>query len=229
MDHLLRFSAAILCLLPVAARADDTQLWTNFVVQGPVGPGPGVQPMVWMEVQPRFGNNVSRLGTMIVRPGFGLRFAPDFNVLFGYHYQRNTPLIGADTTEHRMWQQLMLPLYRDPEALILLSRWRLEERSIVGRQDLGWRVRAMLRAQMPLNGRGSAGPLAWSEAFIGLNDTDWGQRSGLRQVRAFGGALVPLNKHLNLEAGYMAQFERVPGGTRTAHVANVMLNYRLGE
>jgi hypothetical protein len=216
-------------LTPVGAHADDTQLWTTMLFQGGITPGSRNVPMLWLETQLRFGNDVSNLNQSIVRPGFGIRFAPDFHAIAGYQVERNTPKTGASTTEHRMWQQLMLPIHRDPERLILLARFRLEQRHFEHAQDLGWRLRTMVRAQVPLNGRGSAGPLLWSEAFIGLNDTDWGQREGLRQLRIFGGGLVPLNKRLNLEAGYMARVLINPGADRTDHVASITLNYRLGD
>lgn len=222
------FPALAIMLVPVAAHAGDTQLWTTGIVQGAVGAGTGTQPMVWMEVQSRLGNDVSHLTVFTVRPGFGLRFGPDFNALFGYQYQRNTPLAGRNIDEHRMWQQLTLPLYRDPEHLIFTTRLRLEERNVTVGHDLGWRARVMLRMQVPLHGRGSAGPLLWSEAFFGLNDTDWGQHHGLNQVRAFAGGVFPVSKHLNLEAGYMAQFDRTPGRYRRNNVVSLTLNYRLG-
>lgn len=229
MDRRLVFSALLAAALPTAARADDVQLWTTALAVGPITPGAGVQPMVHLEYQPRFADDVSRMTQMIARAGFGVRIAPDFTILAGYHYQRNDPANGGRSDEHRMWQQLLFPIHRDPERLILLARLRLEQRSIDGAQDLGWRGRAMLRLQAPLNGRGSAGPLLWSEALIGLNDTDWGQHTGVTQIRAFAGGLIPLNKRINVEAGYMAQIERGPGRDRVNHVANLLLSYRLGD
>lgn len=214
---------------PAAARADDVQLWASEAVQGPIAPGTGARPIVSLELQQRMSENVSNYSDLIFRAGFGIRIAPDFSVLAGYHYQHRSPENARATTEHRMWQQLTLPLYRDPDRIILLTRLRLEQRSIVDARDLGWRARAMLRLQVPLNGRGSAGPLLWTEALVGLNDTDWGQRSRVQQVRAFGGAIVPLNNRLNFEAGYMAQVLRGPGNDRVNHVANLTLNYRLGD
>lgn len=222
-------AAALVLSLPGTARASDTQLWATMLAQGPIVPGAGAKPMVWLEVQPRFGEDISHLNNLIVRPGFGIWLAPDFNLLAGYHFQNNTPAGGKATTEHRMWQQLLVPIVRDPERLILLARLRLEQRSIEDAQDLGWRLRTMVRMQVPMNGRGSAGPLLWAEALTGLNDTDWGQREGIGQVRAFAGALVPINKRLNFEGGYMAQIERRPGGDRVNNVANLTLNYRLGD
>lgn len=221
--------ALLAAALPAAARADDVQLWATALVAGPITPGAGVQPMVHLEYQPRFAEDVSRMTQMIARAGFGVRLAPDLTILAGYHYQRNDPARGVRSDEHRMWQQLLFPLHRDPERLLLLTRLRLEQRSIVGAQDLGWRARVMLRLQLPLNGRGSAGPLLWSEALVPLNDTDWGQRRNTVQVRNFIGALVPLNKRVNLEAGYMAQIDHRPGADRINHVGNLLLSYRLGN
>ncbi|PZN97195.1 MAG: DUF2490 domain-containing protein [Alphaproteobacteria bacterium] len=226
---LIGLAVAWLAANSAAARADDTQLWGSLIAQGPIAPGAGAKPMVWLELQPRFDENISRRGELIVRPGFGVRLAPDLLVLAGYHYQNSARDGAASVTEHRMWQQLSLPLIRDPERIILLTRLRLEQRIVNGSQDLGWRARAMLRLQLPLGGRGTAGPLFWSEALVGLNDTDWGQRSRVQQVRAFGGALVPLDRRLNFEAGYMAQIQRGPGADRVNHVANLTLNYRLGD
>lgn len=215
--------------LPAAARADDVQLWATALAVGPITPGAGVQPMVHLEVQPRFAENVSRMTQMIARAGFGVRLAPDFTILAGYQFQHNDPANGVSSDEHRMWQQLLFPVHRDPERLILLARLRLEQRSIVGAQDLGWRGRAMVRLQLPLAGRGSAGPLLWSEALVPLNDTDWGQRRNAPQFRTFVGALIPLNSRMNLEAGYMAQYQVNPGADRVNHVANLLLSYRLGD
>ncbi|KAB7644967.1 DUF2490 domain-containing protein [Polymorphobacter fuscus] len=227
--HLAAVLAPVLALAPAAARADDTQLWATAILQGPIEPGKGVKPMVWIEVQPRLANDVSQLNPMIARTGFGVRIGPDFNALFGYHFQRNAPRGGRVTSEHRMWQQLLLPIYRDPDRLIVTTRLRLEQRTIESAQDLGWRARALVRVQAPLKGEGSAGPLLWSEALVGLNDTDWGQQSGVRQIRAFVGALVPVHPRLNFEGGYMAQIERNRGDHRVNHVANLTLNWRLGD
>jgi hypothetical protein len=221
--------ALLAAALPTAAHADDVQLWTTALAIGPITPGAGVQPMLHLEYQPRFANDVSRMTQMIVRAGFGVRIAPDLTILAGYHYQRNDPANGVRSDEHRMWQQMLFPIHRDPERLILLARLRLEQRSIASAQDLGWRGRAMLRLQLPMNGRGSAGPLLWSEALVPFNDTDWGQRRNAPQFRNFIGALVPINARMNLEAGYMAQVEVFPGKDRVNHVANLLLSYRLGD
>jgi hypothetical protein len=185
--------------------------------------------MIWLETQQRLGGDVSHLDQFSVRTGFGMRFAPDFTALAGYQFQRNSPEGGRISNEHRMWEQLTLPLYRDPAHLILLTRLRLEQRSIEGAQDLGWRARAMLRLYAPLHGRSSAGPLLWSEALIGLNDTDWGQRSRVQQVRVFAGALAPVSRRLNFEGGYMAQVLRGTGPDRVNHALNLTLNYRIGD
>ena len=185
--------------------------------------------MVVLEVQQRLGDDISRATVSLVRAGFGVMLAPDLSLLAGYHFQRNSPAGLGATNEHRVWQQAILPIVRHPERLLVTARLRLEQRSIEGSQDLGWRGRALLRAQVPLNGRGSAGPLLWTQALLPLNDTDWGQRRRIHQLRFFAGAAVPLGPRLNLEAGYLVRTDALTAGTRVAHIANLQLNYRIGD
>jgi hypothetical protein len=119
-------------------------------------------------------------------------------------------------------------LIRKPDGFALITRWRLEERSIVGADDLGWRLRAQFRVLQPLNGRGTGGPLLQSETFFALNSTDWGARAGFDQQRSFIGWLQPLSKRLNLEAGYMHVYLNRPGPNPGNHVLSITLNRRLG-
>lgn len=219
------WKAALLALLAAApARADDGQIWATLLAQGPVKG----DTLLWLEVQPRFTNDASRLGQLVLRPAVGWRLGRDVSAHIGYHYQRNDPEGGPVATEHRAWQQVMFPLLRVEDRL-LLGRIRMEERKFVGQGDIGLRLRTQARLQIPLGGKGTAGPLLWTEGFWSLNNTDWGQRTGLGQVRAFAGVLVPLNRHLNLEAGYMNQTILRAGADQSNHVANIALVYRLGE
>ena len=213
----------------VPVQADDGQLWASAVAQGPIGAAAGVQPIAVLELQQRLTNDLSRPSLSLVRVGLGVRLASDITIQGGYHFQHAYPLARITTDEHRLWQQLAFPLFRNPERLLIGARLRLEQRWIAGAQDMGWRARAMLRLQVPLAGLGSGGPLLWTEALLPLNDTDWGQRRRIRQFRYFAGAVVPIDRRFTVEAGYMLRTDALPGGTRRAHVANVQLNYRFGD
>ena len=221
MFHRSLFAAV---LLAAPAAAQDVQSWNTLLLQGPVDG----RLLLWAEVQPRFTGDVGRLGQFIARGAAGVRLANDIDLHAGYHYQHNNPAPGVSSDEHRFWQQLMAPVIRRQNGLALITRWRLEQRTFEGADDLGWRLRMQWRVQQPLNGPGTAGPLLWSETFFALNSTDWGARGGLDQQRSFAGWLQPLGKRLNLEAGYMHQLINRPGRDAGNHVISLTLNRRLG-
>lgn len=220
----MRTRYLILALLAGPAAAQDVQSWNTVLAQGPVDG----KLLLWAELQPRFTNDASRLGQFIARTAIGVRLENDIDVHAGYHYQRNDPSPGVSSDEHRFWQQVMGPVLRRENGFALITRWRLEQRTFEGAEDLGLRLRIQWRVQQPLHGKGTAGPLLWSETFLALNNTDWGARSGLDQQRSFVGWLQPLSKRLNLEAGYMHQYLNRPGRNPGNHVVNITLNRRLG-
>lgn len=220
--HYMKFMIAALLATPAAAQ--DVQSWNTLLVQGPVDG----KLLLWAEVQPRFTNDASRLGQFVARGALGVRLKNDVDLHAGYHFQQNSPAGGRSSTEHRLWQQIMAPVIRRDNGFALITRWRLEERTFENASDTGLRLRIMWRVQQPLHGKGSAGPLAWSETFVAMNSTDWGARAGLDQQRSFVGWLQPLNRRLNLEAGYMHQHIQRPGRDPGNHVISILLNHRLG-
>jgi hypothetical protein len=219
-----RFAPLLALLLGAPASAQDVQSWNTLLLQGPVDG----KLLLWAELQPRFTSDVGRLGQFIARGAVGVRLQNDIDLHAGYHYQHNSPAPGVASDEHRFWQQVMAPVVRRDNGLALVTRWRLEQRAFENAQDLGWRLRMLWRVQQPLNGPGTAGPVAWSETFFALNSTDWGARGGFDQQRSFAGWLQPLGKRLNLEAGYLHQYVRRPGPDAGNHVISLTLNRRLG-
>lgn len=220
----MRVTLLTAVLLAAPAAAQDVQSWNTLLVQGPVDG----KLLLWAEAQTRLSNDLDRVGTVIGRVGLGVRTKNDIDFHAGYQYQHNNPAPGISSDEHRFWQQVMGPVLRRQNGFALITRWRLEERTFEGAQDTGLRLRVFWRVQMPLHGRGTAGPLLISETFVALNSTDWGARSGFDQQRTFVGWLQPLSKRLNLEAGYMLQHLNRPGNNPDNHVINLTLNRRLG-
>lgn len=127
--------------------------------------------------------------------------------------------------EHRSWQQLQMPLTASEGGLSLSTRLRLEQRYPDTGGPVGWRLRAQLRGQLRLD---RITLLAWTESFIGLNETPWGQRSGIDQWRIFMGVQKPLSRQLNLEAGYLNQHVVRTGPDRVNNVFSTSLIYRFG-
>lgn len=220
----LRAALVAAAALAGPAAAQDVQNWTTLVAQGPVAG----RAILWAELQSRLDQDVSRFAVGIARVGAGVRLKHDVDLMAGYHFQHNELGGGRTRDEHRAWQQVQAPLIRRGNGFTLITRWRLEQRSIAGAQDLGWRLRGQLRLVQPLHGRGSGGPLLQSETFVALNDTDWGANAGLDSQRTLIGWLQPLSPRLNLEAGYMHVLSNRPGRNPGNHIISITLNRRLG-
>ncbi len=134
---------------------------------------------------------------------------------------------GQDVNEERGFQQLNWTMGK-PWGGELSSRTRLEQRWRSDGDDMGWRLREMLRYEKPLRaGSEALNALVYAEVFVALNDTDWGARGGFDQLRSFIGAELGLPGASTLEVGYLNQLINQRGGdTRVNHVAAVTLFFR---
>jgi len=221
-----RLLAALLCVTPLTfaaapARAeDDAQLWGTVVANGAVRG----DLFVWLEAQGRATDDVGGGSQLVVRPAIGARIAPDAHAVAGYAFIRNDPEVGATTNEHRFWQQVQFAVVRSAAgAPRIISRTRLEQRTIEGRDDTGWRLRQFVRAQLPIAQQGKIQAVAITEGFLNLNSTQWGARSGVEQLRTFVGVGFPVAKRMRLEPGYLNQHVFRPGEDRTNHILSTTL------
>ncbi len=215
--------AAALVLLPAMAQAEtrhDEQLWINLTVMGPVS-----GDLVYFgELQPRFGDGVSRTETAIMRGAIGWRFSPAVTLYQGYAHVVQPVDGGRDVNEERSFQQISWNIGK-PWGGELSSRTRLEQRWRSDGRDMGWRAREMLRYEKPLK-PGVQGPsaLIYSELFVALNDTDWGARGGFDQIRNFVGLEIPVKGATTIEAGYLNQWiDQGAGRSRMNHAAAISL------
>jgi hypothetical protein len=126
--------------------------------------------------------------------------------------------------EHRLWQQIGFRLAGDGKGVTLTGRTRLEQRWMEGSDDMGWRLRQQLRLTAPLSGKVRA--VAWSEAFVSLDDTSWGQNSGLDRCRNSVGLSVPVSKAVTIEPGYINQWVVRSGQDRVHHIGNLSVTAR---
>ncbi|MEG3082077.1 DUF2490 domain-containing protein [Sphingomonas sp. PB2P12] len=198
-----RLSALIIVGLgatPALAQS-DVQAWGGFLASGTVRERLGV----WAEGQIRVTNDIDHLGQRNLRLGLGWEASPDLSIYGGYAVFRNTPVEdSASSIEHRTWQQLLVTLHSSPK-LRLIARTRTEQRWRENASGTSWRARQMLRGVMPLGKSGSPSAIVTSEVFFELEDTRWGVRSGLDQVRTFAGVGLPLKPGLSTEIGYLNQ------------------------
>lgn len=201
----------------------DQQAWVNLTAMGTLS-GDAVY---FAELQPRVGDGVSRLDALLLRGAVGWKLSPAVTLYQGYAHVITPVDGGRDINEERSFQQLNLALGK-PLGGELSSRTRMEQRWRSDGSDMGWRLREMLRYEHALrSGSDAVNALVYAEAFVALNDTDWGARAGFDQLRSFVGAEVGLKGASTLELGYLNQtIDQSGGRTRMNHVASVTLFYR---
>lgn len=181
----------------------------------------GGDAVLWLEAQERFTNDASRLGQLLVRPAVGYKLDKSTTVFVGYAYVMTDPVGPAKTHEHRIFQQLSFRLLGDGKGVTVTGRTRLEQRMLEGRDGTGWRLRQQLRLTAPLSGQVRA--VAWTEPFIGFNETSF-QRGGLGLWRNFAGVAIPAGKSFTIEPGYLNQYVVRSGTDRIDHTASLTLS-----
>lgn len=217
-------TAALACA--TTARAEtrhDEQAWVNLTAMGSISD----ELVYFAEFQPRVGDGVSRLDPLLLRGAVGWKLSPSVTLYQGYAHVISPVAGGRDVNEERSFQQLNLALGK-PLGGELSSRSRLEQRWRSDGGDVGWRLREMLRYEHPLKaGSDAVNALVYAEAFVALNDTDWGARGGFDQLRSFAGAEVGPPGASTLELGYLNQtIDQTRGRVRMNHVAAMTLFYR---
>ena len=201
-----------------AATRQDEQLWVNLTAMAPVSG----DLVYFVEIQPRMGDGVSRIDQTLLRGALGWKLSPKVTVYQGYAH-----VMAGDANDERSFQQLNWAIGK-PFRGELSSRTRLEQRWRSNGQDMGWRLREMLRYEKPLkSGNDAINALVYAEGFAALNSTDWGAKSGFDQLRSFIGAELGLPGNSTAELGYLNQFVNQSGGrTRVNHVASITFFFR---
>lgn len=218
--------ATLFLLFPAMAQArtrQDEQLWVNLTAMGSIKD----DLLYFAEIQPRVGDGVSRIDQAIFRGALGWKLSPTVSLYQGYAHVA-VPVEGrTDINEERSFQQVNWMLGK-PWGGELSSRTRLEQRWRSDGDDMGWRLREMLRYEKPLKpGSDAVNALVYAEGFAALNDTDWGARSGFDQLRSFIGAELGLPGKSTIEVGYLNQLiNQRAGNSRINHVASVTLFFR---
>lgn len=192
-------AAALLAAAPVHA-ADDAQLWSALLVQGPVQG----DLAIWFDGNFRFTDDATRLGQTLMRGALGWRVDRNLTLWGGYAHIATRPDGAASIVEHRAWQQATYPILR-ADRFTIVGRTRLEQRWVEGQGGTGVRARQLVRVQVPLGGPRAPTALVWHEAFLTLARADWGPDTGFDQHRTLIGLALPLARGRALEVGYFEQ------------------------
>jgi hypothetical protein len=212
-------AAALLLAVPAtAATTQDEQAWINLTAMGSFGQ----KGAYFFEVQPRIGDGISRLDQTLIRPAVGVKLSSKATLYQGYALVLTNRENAPNLTEHRSFQQLSWVMGK-PLGGEFSTRTRFEQRFRKDGDDVGLRIREMVRMEVPVAKNGLAA-LVYAEGFLALNDTDWGARSGFDQLRSFIGAEIPLAGRSTIEFGYLNQtINQTQGRTRMNHVVSFTL------
>ncbi len=194
MHGLLTLISVAIFFFPVHAAA-DAQSWTQFLAQAKLTP----HLRLWAEVQPRYSLDSGNFTTVLIRPGIGWQFTPEFSLWTGYAW---TPLISpTPRNENRLWVQGMYVANLDP--VTFTQRLRIETRFIENMSDPGLRLRYQARLALPVALDKALQLVTYDELFISVNSPAPSIGSGFDQNRFFVGGLYRFSSQLAFDLGYL--------------------------
>jgi hypothetical protein len=158
--------------------------------------------LAYMEVSPRFSNDVSDLDQIVLRPALGYELTENLSIWQGYAWVSNYQ--PSHVEENLVYQQLMYG--REVANFAILSRTRLEERWIEHVDGTAVRFRHMLRGMYPLPSAPAWALVVYDEIFVNLNTVGTrGPAAGFDQNRFFLGINRTFSTQFDVDVGYQNQ------------------------
>lgn len=208
----------LLAAAPASAQQHDAQAWEQLNVIVPVSS----QVRVTLEEIARVSDRQGGLYTTEFGVLLGWRVAEGVELGIGYrHVGFYNGNVAPD--EERLRQQVILTHGR------FVGRLRLDERFNPNGSEIGFRVRPLLRYNLPL-GPERVALFVSHESFLLPNSTVWGQRAGYERMRNIVGVAFPLGRAISADVGYLNQYRLARGGARAQmdHALNVQMTLNLG-
>lgn len=222
------FIVSLLALFSHLANAEteeDGRFWLNINAKGSLP----IEGLGWYaELQPRWREEGKDFDQLLIHSALFYKPSAKSSVWLGYA-NVNSHLTGkSNINEDRLWQQFAYNF--DPIAdIAITSRTRFEQRWLSNGDDVGYRLRQVLRLSKPIV---SVPNLSWvvsNEYFINTNDTDWGARSGFDQNRLFLGGAYKMKPTAKLYIGYLNQYVNRTNIDRLNHVLSTTLELDFGQ
>jgi hypothetical protein len=189
------------------------QTWTSLSALGPIYGN----LLFFMDLHGRFYDDMHPY-QILVRPALGYKLPHGFSVFAGYGFTPSWNDKREFAEEHRAWQQLS---YEAPiKAVKLTARARVEER-FRPESDVAYRLRTMVRVNVPLGLPIPLQTVVWDELFLGLNTEVKWQPEVMDQNRLFVGLGYVFNKNFRLDVGYMSHIIPRPDATTVHHCLNI--------
>lgn len=208
----------LLAATPVRAQQEDEQLWLQVNTNVPIAK----RVRLTLEQIARFGDRPDGLNQTEFGGILGWRVADGVELGFGYR-KVGAHNGNAAANEDRLRQHVVATF--GP----VVTRLRVDERFHPGGDEIGFRIRPLVRYNHRLDARGFA-LFVSHEGFYLPNGTRWGQRRGYERMRNIVGIAVPLGGQVNADIGYLNQYRPSRGGSRAQmdHALNVQLTINVG-
>ncbi len=196
--------AALLFAAPAVAQVEDEQFWEQVNVNVPLTP----EVRVTLEQIGRWGDRADGISQTEYGALLGWKVSRSVELGLGYRRVGLFSASGPSVHENRLRQQVVLTHGN------LFGRFRVDERFNPGGDEVGIRIRPLLRRNFPLRS-GKLAFFASHESFILPNATRWGQRSGYERMRNMLGVTIPLiARKALLDIGYLNQYRFGRNGIR---------------
>lgn len=209
----------LLVTAPARAQQQDEQLWLQVNINLPVAE----DVRLTVENIGRFGDRSDGLYQTEFGGILGWRVAEGVEVGFGY---RKVGFYNgsAGPGENRLRQHVVAT--SGPVTM----RLRVDERFHSEGEEVGFRVRPLLRYNHELRENGLA-LFASHESFYLPNSTSWGQRRGYERMRNLIGLAIPLGGLAAADIGYLNQYRPSRSGSRAQmdHALSLQITFNLAK
>ncbi len=213
----------LLCVCPATAFATDgdAQLWLTTGLRAELASDLAFSA----DISARFSDDRGGVGTGIVRTTISHQLDESFSVEGAYGYFISYDSGTVTQREHRISQHLVWRMGQAAGGQ-WTARTRFEQRLVAGAADTGLRLRQRIGYRRPLSQKVNL--TLSSEAFVALNDTDFGTQSGFDALRSTAAVSLPISDRINLDVGYLNQWTSRRNATdRLVHAGTATLTFRL--
>lgn len=180
------FAVVFISVKPSSATPSDFEQWTN--INSHISLDEDKHYQLYLEVQPRLGDNWQRAATSQVRGALVYNLNKALGVYAGYAWTQafyDSQYHRDYREDHRIWEQLV---YRhDLFGVKWQHRIRQEQRMIARTSGVAHRTRYMIKGSYALNDSGNFGLTASDEIMVNLNGVDNGPWAGYDRNRIFFG------------------------------------------
>lgn len=223
--HISLFSRCLIILfifisIPAFALQQQTRLWAGIDLSGDFF---NVENWLYdINSQARYTFTDSQYQTTQSEASLGYKTSDKLSLWLGYSWLIEN---ANSTQQHRLWQQIIWNIL-DNDQFNLMSRSRLEERKDVYEPEWSIRLRQRLQLSFPKLLFHTLTPIIYNELFVNINNPPWVNNQLINQNRVFVGIDIPIWKKVDVQVGYLNQYQIREPENRDNHIIYANLNIK---